>query len=150
MRKLFVALYYGLCACFVILVAYGATYGAFFDQTSEVVDSNNGSAPVKTAITLSTCNAKLSTLRAKLDTHATAHFGQLLKAGSQDKWSTWSAEFRRELETLRRRCKILPADQRPAFAQRRKGLARLHVAIDNAFDSFGRRGRKAVDAIEIR
>ena len=147
-RRLFVGLYYSLCACFVALVAYGATYGAFFDNAT-LNDTPNAS--VTTAhISLLRCNDELKRLQDRLNSKATEQFKQLLKAVDGDEWSKWSRGWRRSLESLRRQCRTLPKNEFRVFKKRRNGLARLHVAIDNSFDSFGRRGRKAIDAIESR
>ena len=139
-RSIFVYLYYSLCMAFVVVVAFGATYGAFSSNTLSPQSIASAKQPARLAYP--ECRTRLIALRQSLTQEALRAYQDLLAGQPSAQWPTFVSDWRASLEKLRKECVFSEESKMNLFKKQVKALGHYKVAIDLSFTSFGRRGQR--------
>ena len=144
-RSIFVYLYYALCMAFVVVVAFGATYGAFSSSTLSPQKIDSAKRPSR--LPYSDCRTRLIALRQSLTQEAVRSYQDLLAGQPNAQWPSFASDWRASLEDLRNKCIFAEKSKKATFKRQVKALGHYKVAIDLSFTSFGGRGQKAIEKL---
>ena len=139
LRRLFKAGYFLICILGVVIVAYSATYGAFFQDdapvtgdatTADALDGSQGPACVK----------RFKALHQLLKAQAHKTLDAPVKADDGQAWRTWAQGWRKDVKRAVRACQLTKDPSMRPLLEIAKDLKRLEVAYATAITGFRQSG----------
>ncbi len=146
MRSLFKKVYVLICAFFVSIVAYAATYGAFSDQgpATESVSEAGGAAPMN----LADCQKALPDLENGLHAAAGRVFAIRTIVEKRKAWSQEMNDWRTRLEQWTSRCNAKGRGAVGELRRARKQLLRAEFAYETALKRFAEIAKKPLERLQ--
>jgi hypothetical protein len=137
-RRLFKLLYVLICVAGVAIVAYSATYGAYF-QDEDAVE-----APAATAhlakLDGQKCIERFKSLHAALKKQAHATMDAPSSASAGESWRTWARKWRGQVKQASSACGLKRDKSMKPLLEVAKDLKRLEVAYAAAITGFRQAG----------
>jgi len=145
-RRLFKLIYVLICVAGVAIVAYSATYGAFFLE-DEVVEAPAANAELA-EVDGRKCIDRFKGLYDALKTQAHATMDAPSSASAGQSWRVWSHKWRGEVKKATGLCRLKRDKSMKPLLEVAKDLKRLEVAYATAITGFRQAGHAPHQRLE--